>query len=149
MFYIMFGIAALVGLYGLYRFFLAADVKQIKAFLLTAGFIVIAGVLLLLAVTGRLPAAIALLFALLPLAAGIRRRIASPSTHDAPPPPASQQAAMDREEALAVLGLAEGATDEDIKTAHKKLIKKTHPDAEGSEWLAARINQARDILLRQ
>lgn len=54
---------------------------------------------------------------------------------------------MAREEALAVLGLAEGASEEDIKVAHRRLIQRVHPDVGGSADLAARINRAKDVLL--
>jgi hypothetical protein len=54
---------------------------------------------------------------------------------------------MTREEALAVLGLAEGASAADIRSAHRRLMRGAHPDQGGSDWLAARINQARDVLL--
>ena len=55
--------------------------------------------------------------------------------------------AMSHEEALAVLGLKEGATNDDIKNAHRRLMKDFHPDRGGSDYLAAKINQAKDILL--
>jgi hypothetical protein len=55
---------------------------------------------------------------------------------------------QDRAEALAVLGLAEGATEEEIRAAHARLMRRAHPDAGGSDWLAARLNAARDTLLR-
>jgi hypothetical protein len=55
--------------------------------------------------------------------------------------------AMSRDEALAVLGLKEGATADDIRTAHRRLMKEFHPDHGGSDYLAAKINQAKDILL--
>jgi hypothetical protein len=55
--------------------------------------------------------------------------------------------AMGREEALEILGLAEGASAEDIKAAYKRLMRTAHPDAGGSHWLAARLNRARDTLL--
>ena len=54
---------------------------------------------------------------------------------------------MTREEALAVLGLAEGADEAAIRAAHRRLMRAAHPDQGGSDWLAARINQARDMLL--
>lgn len=54
---------------------------------------------------------------------------------------------MSRAEALAVLGLAEGATPAEIRAAHRRLMRGAHPDQGGSDWLAARINQARDVLL--
>ncbi|MEG9862003.1 MAG: hypothetical protein V6Z81_05815 [Parvularculales bacterium] len=54
---------------------------------------------------------------------------------------------MTQEEALAVLGLVAGASENDIRTAHRRLMLKAHPDQGGTAYLAARINQARDILL--
>jgi DnaJ-domain-containing protein 1 len=55
--------------------------------------------------------------------------------------------AMGREEALQVLGLSEGATEEEIKAAHRRIMKNYHPDHGGSDYLAAKINQAKDVLL--
>jgi DnaJ-class molecular chaperone len=54
---------------------------------------------------------------------------------------------MGREEALQVLGLAEGATEEEIRAAHRRMMKNYHPDHGGSDYLAAKINQAKDVLL--
>jgi DnaJ homolog subfamily C member 19 len=54
---------------------------------------------------------------------------------------------MDRAQALAVLGLPEIASDADITAAHRRLITGLHPDQGGSDFLAAQINEARDVLL--
>ena len=63
------------------------------------------------------------------------------------PPPRGPRSDMTRDEALAVLGLAEGASEDDIKAAHRRLIQRMHPDVGGSADLAARINRAKDVLL--
>ena len=54
---------------------------------------------------------------------------------------------MDRAQALQVLGLTEGATASNVKDAHRRLIAGMHPDHGGSDFLAAQINQAKDVLL--
>jgi hypothetical protein len=54
---------------------------------------------------------------------------------------------MDRALALQILGLSHGVTDNAIKEAHRKLISGMHPDHGGSNYLAAQINQAKDVLL--
>lgn len=56
--------------------------------------------------------------------------------------------AMDRAEALRILGLEDGADEDLIKAAHHRLIANLHPDRGGSAYLAAKINQARDVLLK-
>ena len=56
-------------------------------------------------------------------------------------------AMMDRAAALTLLGLVEGASETDIRAAHRRAMREAHPDAGGDEKLAARLNAARDFLL--
>ncbi len=142
--YLLLAIGLLIGLYALYRFLLKADVRQIKALFLSAIIIVLCLALFFMAITGRLPAALALLVAIWPFVIGLQKVRKEKDAH-AP----ESEGPMTREDALEVLGLEAGASKEDIKEASKKLLLKVHPGQEGSDWLASKLNQARDILLNK
>lgn len=60
---------------------------------------------------------------------------------------ASSSPDMSVNEAYDVLGLSTGASDSEIKSAHRRLMKKFHPDRGGSDYFAARLNRAKEILL--
>lgn len=57
--------------------------------------------------------------------------------------------AMTQQEAYEILGLQPGASEDAVREAHRALMKRIHPDAGGTSGLAARVNQAKDVLVKQ
>lgn len=90
------------------------------------------------------PEAAALLESFLDRAKGAEWRAGDGGETEKQAPPES---VMTPEQALAVLGLEAGAGEREIRRAHRELMKKLHPDHGGTSYLAAKINQAKDMLI--
>jgi DnaJ family protein C protein 19 len=156
MFWLLIGTAILVGLLLLLRAFERAPVSAIYGLLKWIAAFGGLAVTALLLLSGRGPQALAGLVLVGPL---LWRRWQGGSWGSPGPgvfgfggqagttPPGRQGGAMTRSEAYEVLGLKSGASADEIHAAHRRLMRMAHPDAGGSDWLASRINQARDILL--
>jgi DnaJ homolog subfamily C member 19 len=125
-----------------------ATIKSLLAWVAALGGLSLAALLL---ISGRGPLAISGLVMFGPLIWQHWRAAQSTQAQrpqqQPPPPPRRPSGAMTAEEAWQVLGLRPGADAETIRAAHRRLMRGAHPDGGGSDWLAARINQARDILL--
>eukprot|EP00252_Welwitschia_mirabilis_P002242 TRINITY_DN12150_c0_g1_i1.p1 TRINITY_DN12150_c0_g1~~TRINITY_DN12150_c0_g1_i1.p1 ORF type:complete len:112 (+),score=10.10 TRINITY_DN12150_c0_g1_i1:335-670(+) len=59
------------------------------------------------------------------------------------------QPSMTRREAALILGVREKANPEKIKESHRRVMIANHPDAGGSDYLATKVNEAKDLLLRK
>jgi hypothetical protein len=147
--WLVLGGIVLFVLVGGMRAFEQASVTSIKALFAWIAALGGLSLALMLILTGRGGIALGALTLFGPLVyqrwqAGRGGRVSGSS---AGPGPRARSGAMSRAEAFEVLGLRPGASESDIKEAHRRLMRGAHPDTGGSDWLAARINQARDILL--
>ncbi|MET7245227.1 DnaJ domain-containing protein [Methylobacterium sp. EM32] len=76
-------------------------------------------------------------------------RVDAEADRDPRPGGAAQPGPMTEEEAYQILGLQRGAPLEEVRRAHRTLMKRLHPDQGGSDYLAARVNAAKDFLLNR
>jgi hypothetical protein len=146
------GAAVLILLLVILNSFAGADTKRLAKLVRKFGGVALGIAALILAVRGQFGMAfIAGSFAwalLMGQALPWPRATTGAGPRDTNARPPRSRSAMSRDEALKVLGLEEGATDDQIRAAHRRLIMQTHPDKGGSTYLAAKINEAKDVLLK-
>lgn len=161
-------LAAVFLLYVFYRHLQTQPPAERKKLIFRYGFYGLILVLVILAATGRMHWLGAFIAAMIPvlkqlfsvsirmlpfLQQWLRQKNTQQAQHgeqpqgQQPPPQHPHGGNMSREEALEVLGLKEGAQKDDIVDAHRRLMQKLHPDRGGNDYLAARVNQAKSVLL--
>jgi DnaJ family protein C protein 19 len=151
----LLGIGVLAAALMLLKWYVGADVMNIKRLLAWIGIGALAVAVIFLALTGRMGAALAALAGLMVWASRILNLIhmgrqfggvfgkRQRGENTAP-----GSSTMTEDEAYRVLGLAPGANEDEIKAAHRRLIEQIHPDHGGSDYLAAKVNLAKDFLLK-
>ncbi len=144
--YLVLGIGLLVIGFLILQMIGRATARNLKLFAISSVFLVAAIALVIFVLSGRYGlAAPAGALALWGMRAYLLARQIK-QTGNAPQQGSASK--MTRAEALDILGLEDGANAADIEAAYKTLIVKNHPDQGGSDWLAARLNEARDFLLK-
>ncbi len=139
------GLGALALLLWAARAFSRAPVPNVKALLAWVAALAGLSLATMLLLTGRGAAALGGIVLLGPLAwSWWQESNASPG---AARRGAARSGRMGRAEALQVLGLSDPVSDSDVRAAWVRLMRVAHPDGGGSDWLAARVNQAKDVLL--
>lgn len=128
---------------------------QRKKYYFSFGLSLLAGLLIILAVTGRVHWIGAMIGALIPVVRALLPMVLQylpglAKRHQqggSPPPQQSNSSNMTRDEALAILGLEDPVSRDEVIAAHRSLMQKLHPDRGGNDFLAGQLNRAKDLLL--
>ncbi len=142
--WLLIGVGLAVALLVLLNWWANAEVKTAKSSLFWAIIGVCTVLSILLLVTGRG------LFAIVPIGIAVWRMFGQAKTVKDFVERAGRsrkQGDMTRQEALEALGLKDGASADEIKAAYKRLMARCHPDTGGSDWMAAKLNEAKRVLL--
>ncbi|HTF84802.1 MAG TPA: molecular chaperone DnaJ [Cellvibrio sp.] len=160
-------ILVVIGAFWGYRKLGHLDAKARRRILLRSAIGAVVLLLIMAAATGRMHWLVAVIGALIPFMRGLlgiglqflplwlkHKNREQPGQHQQRTGSPAPQTTMDTKEAQDVLGLkgdlARGEiTAEMINDAHRRLIQKLHPDRGGNDYLAARVNLARDLLLKR
>lgn len=147
--YVLLIIGVLVGGFALFHFIRKASPQQIGTLVVIIGTLIMSAAIFSLSITGRLPGAIGGLAAVWPLFYSIWKTHKQMKTEEKVYEHlTSDTGYMAISEALEILGLNEEASAEDIQSAYKNLMKNNHPDQHGSEWIAKKLNAAKETLLK-
>ncbi|MBT5292449.1 MAG: DnaJ domain-containing protein [Cellvibrionales bacterium] len=90
-----------------------------------------------------------IIFKSLPLLAPFLKRAQAEQSHSDANSNTVNSSDMSKDEAFAILGLDNSASEEEIVMAHRRLIQKLHPDTGGNEYLATQLNLAKEVLLKE
>lgn len=140
-------LAALV--YGAMVWYANTEVAKVKRGLvsLAATGLLIVAILLIINVARGNVGFLPLLILMIPIARKLKAQGGSQAFNNRFRSGSSRNSSMSRAEALEVLGLKEGASEQEIKDAYRRLITTAHPDTGGSDWMAAKLNEAKQVLL--
>lgn len=154
---LVLAVAALLGLWLAVKWLSKAPPAKVKAALITGGLGLLVLIGVGLVVTGRLAGLFAVAAGLAPWIGralrlhGLWRMVRGDRAgrgESGSSPRTGGDGAMTEAQAYEILGLSPGAGPDEIAEAYRRLMRANHPDAGGSTWIATRLNQARDILLR-
>lgn len=148
-------IAAAV-LYGLFRFVKYVQNKpqhERRSYYLTLLLSIAAAGLVLLSITGRVHWLAGIIGAVMPFLRQfalnhLYKKLNGTSTNTDDQPQQPPTAEMNIAQALSILGLEPGATEQEIIRAHRSLMQKLHPDRGGNDYLASQLNTAKALLLK-
>ena len=141
-------LAALV--YGAMVWYANTRVATVKKALVSLGVtgLIIVAILLVVNISRGNIGFLPLLIFLVPLARKIRLQSNPRASSRKYKKHTGAKSGMSRAEALDILGLREGATQDEIKAAYRKMIASAHPDVGGSDWMASKINEAKRVLMK-